>query len=121
MKLVALEAETLALRAFLSDEGARVASSVVAAVEVPRAARRYGREGEAARVLERVEQIRLEPEIVELAGQIEPVALGSLDAIHLASALFLADDLDAFVVYDRRLAAVAAGAGLSVAAPGEEA
>lgn len=41
----------------------------------------------------------------------------TLDALHLASALTLADQLDALVTYDHRLADAATAAGVSVAAP----
>lgn len=41
-----------------------------------------------------------------------------LDAIHLATAETLGEDLIAFVTYDRRLAAVARSRGLPVASPG---
>jgi predicted nucleic acid-binding protein len=62
--------------------------------------------------------IDLDPSIASRAGVIEPVALRSLDAIHLASALELGDELDAFVTYDARQADAARELGLSVVSPG---
>ena len=44
--------------------------------------------------------------------------LRSLDALHLASALLLGTDLDAFVAYDHRLLEAAAQAGLETYQPG---
>jgi predicted nucleic acid-binding protein len=44
--------------------------------------------------------------------------LRSLDAIHLASALSLGDDLGGFCCYDLRLRADAKDAGLNVLSPG---
>jgi hypothetical protein len=44
--------------------------------------------------------------------------LHSLDAIHLASALTIRDELSAFVAYDLRLGDAAAVAGLPVVRPG---
>ena len=41
----------------------------------------------------------------------------SLDAIHLATALRLGEQLTSFVTYDKRLADAAEGAGLSVDMP----
>jgi uncharacterized protein len=41
----------------------------------------------------------------------------SLDAVHLAMALHIRDQLTAFVAYDSRLADAARAAGLPVAAP----
>jgi len=46
-----------------------------------------------------------------------PAGLRSLDAIHLASALTLGDELDAFVTYDARQADAARAAGLTVESP----
>lgn len=50
------------------------------------------------------------------ALEVDP-ALRASDAIHLATAVLMGDDLDAFVCYDARLAAAAKQAGLAVAAP----
>lgn len=47
-----------------------------------------------------------------------PTTLRSLDAIHLAAALDIRDDLAAFVTYDRRLFEAARGVGLPVRSPG---
>jgi hypothetical protein len=44
-------------------------------------------------------------------------SLSSLDAIHLASALLIRDDLEAFVAYDDRLLESAAALGMPVASP----
>jgi predicted nucleic acid-binding protein len=41
----------------------------------------------------------------------------SLDAIHLATALRIVADLDAFVTYDRQLGRSAVAAGLRVESP----
>lgn len=82
-----------------------------------RAARRYRRELAAGRVLSGLSRIELTPEVVERAARVEPVSLSSLDAVHLASALVLADELDGFVTYDRRLAAAAEAAGLRSLSP----
>ncbi|MGW5232453.1 hypothetical protein ACWEQU_09170 [Streptomyces nodosus] len=44
--------------------------------------------------------------------------LRTLDAIHVASALSLRDDLTALVTYDRRMLETARGEGLPAHAPG---
>ncbi len=62
-------------------------------------------------------QIAVTPELLDRAGKVEPAHLRSLDAIHLASAAVLADELAAFVAYDERLTEAAARAGLPVARP----
>lgn len=47
----------------------------------------------------------------------DPPELRSLDAIHLATALDLADDLDGLVTYDERLARAANDVGIPTLAP----
>jgi predicted nucleic acid-binding protein len=44
--------------------------------------------------------------------------LRTVDALHLASAVLLGDDLAIFVAYDHRLTDAAQTAGLAVATPG---
>jgi uncharacterized protein len=46
-----------------------------------------------------------------------PPELRALDGIHLATAVGLAEDLEALITYDRRLRDAAAGAGLRVWTP----
>jgi predicted nucleic acid-binding protein len=77
---------------------------------------------QAADVLKSTVIIKLTPEMLERAADLEPSTLRSLDAIHLATALYLrsegAVEISHFVVYDRRLAAAARDLGFSVASPG---
>lgn len=47
-----------------------------------------------------------------------PGGMKTLDAIHVATAETLGEDLIAFITYDRRMAAVAESRGLPVASPG---
>ena len=56
-------------------------------------------------------------EDLDRAGELEPTAMSTLDAIHLATALALGAVLDAFVAYDEQLLAAAARHGLPAAAP----
>ncbi|MEC3981854.1 type II toxin-antitoxin system VapC family toxin [Amycolatopsis sp. H20-H5] len=58
-------------------------------------------------------------EVVSLSRRLNPHAVRSLDAIHLASALLL--DVDLLLTYDDRLADAGRGNGLRVAAPGRPA
>jgi predicted nucleic acid-binding protein len=68
-------------------------------------------------VLTPVTTISLDEHIAGVAAGLDPPALRSLDAIHLASALALGDALDGLVTYDSRLAEAAAGLGMAVLAP----
>lgn len=119
VKLVAREAETDALREYLAERPARV-SSALAKTEVLRALLPAGTEavqrGEA--VLGAIELIAVTPELLGSAARILPATIRSLDAIHLASASALEEDLESLVTYDKRMLEGARRAGLTVAAPG---
>ena len=71
----------------------------------------------AREVLSTLTTTRLTPAICDAAGRLDPPALRSLDALHLASALDLGDDLEALVSYDERQAQGARALGLRVVAP----
>jgi uncharacterized protein len=116
VKLVAEEEESKALRDALGV--AIVTSCNLARTEVMRAARLKDRSvvARAREVLARVDLIQLDDELLDLAGELE-APLRSLDAIHLAAALELGDELDALVTYDARMARAAESHGLRVAAP----
>jgi len=121
VKLVLSEPESAALSRFLKGRG-RTLTSRLATVEVSRAVvRSAGKSPQQASVLaslwERVDIAELDPRISVVAAGLEPVGLRSLDAIHLASALAIVDELDAFITYDVRLADAARAHGLTVLAP----
>jgi len=120
VKVVAREAETPALLSLL-EARPEVASSALAQVEVLRAVRRAGgrkRDLDRAReVLSRVVLIAVDDSILEAAATLDPAALRSLDAIHLATALELRPESQAIVSYDDRLNAAAEAIGIPVLAP----
>lgn len=120
MKLVVAEGETRALVEYLAD--AELAVSEVALVEVPRAAHLKTGAPETIRhaeeLLRRFFVIALDDDMCAEAARARPAELRSLDAIHLASALRIRDQIEAAVVYDRRLGQAARQAGLRVTAPG---
>jgi predicted nucleic acid-binding protein len=74
-------------------------------------------EGQVEAVEAGIHFIELDEAIARAAGAAVPPSLRSLDAIHLASALSVSDELDALVTYDQRLADAARAAGLSVIQP----
>jgi predicted nucleic acid-binding protein len=51
------------------------------------------------------------------AGLLDPPGMRTLDALHLAVALSLGDDLDGIVTYDARMGDAARCHGLEVVAP----
>jgi len=99
-------------------ESERVLCSRVGIVEMRRAARR--REHDPVHldtIAASVEVIELDTIVGRRAAMLLPTSLRSLDAIHLASALVIAAEVDAFVTYDVRLAEAAREAGLPVVVP----
>jgi predicted nucleic acid-binding protein len=71
----------------------------------------------ARQALARVDLVRVSERILDAAAVLPPVELRSLDAIHLATADVLGDEVGTFVTYDDRLAEAAASRGLRVAQP----
>lgn len=118
-KLVVAEAETPALRAWLAGDDRMPVSCDLARTELLRVVRRVapGRAVRARAVLEAITLIELTTSVCEEAGRLEPPALRSLDALHLAAALSLGDDLEGLVTYDERQAQAASALGVPVVAP----
>jgi predicted nucleic acid-binding protein len=122
MKLVRLESETTALRDCLAARPEEpVVSSELGRVEVLRAARRIGGRAlaEARAVVGDIDLIPLDRAVQDLASDIGHPLLRTLDALHLASAILLSDELTAFIAYDQRLTSAAQAAGLAVTTPGQ--
>lgn len=118
VKLAVAEPESAALRRTLRRQPLRVCSAL-ARTEVSRALLPFGEDalarGEA--VLRRIEVVRINDRVLRLAGRLEPAALLSLDAIHLATARLLDDDLKWLVTYDERMAESARLLGMTVRMP----
>jgi uncharacterized protein len=118
VKLAVAEPESAALRRYLRRRRPLVSSGLATAevaralLPVGEAAVRRGHE-----VLARLELIRISGRILGAAGALLPAELRTLDAIHLATALQLGEDLARIVTYDERLRAVAIATGCSVVAP----
>jgi uncharacterized protein len=55
--------------------------------------------------------------VFEEAGRLDPTILRSLDALHLAAALSLGDDLETLVAYDDRLVQAAHVTGIRTTSP----
>jgi predicted nucleic acid-binding protein len=130
VKLVLSEPESAALSDWIATRADRLAS-VIAAIEVRRSVRRAevtrsGAAGERERemlrtraeaVLGSVSLVAIDDAIVTDAGALSPPDLRALDAIHLATALRVAE-LDGLVTYDIRLSDAATARGLNVFHPG---
>jgi predicted nucleic acid-binding protein len=118
VKLVIAEPESQALRRYLRNEPQR-ASCTLARVEVLRAVRSHGAKAtaRARQVLRRVDMIQLDDDLLDDAATLDAAVLRSLDAIHLAAARTLGDELTAVVTYDGRMTSAADVLGLVVEAP----
>lgn len=125
------ERESEALERWLFERPER-ASSVLARVEVARVARRFAAQlgdagerarrerellGKAADVLAAVSLVTVDERILDRSVGIDPPALASADAVHVATALTL-EELDGLVTYDARMRGAAEAAGLTVYTPG---
>jgi uncharacterized protein len=119
VKLIVAEPESLALRGEIARWPQRASSTLLRA-ETIRALRRSGNTGQvpvARRLLRAVSMIRIDEPLLDRAADLEPGELRTLDAIHLASALQIGQDLGVMIAYDARLTAAAQAYGLAVASP----
>ena len=121
VKLVAPEPESERLAEHLADPTDHAVCSALGIVEVTRAVARTGlAEKATARVravLAAVDLRSIDRGIIAAAADLAPSNLRTLDAIHLATALELGDEIAEFVVYDARLLEAAAGHGIATVSP----
>lgn len=120
VKLAVTEPESAALADWLRDSSQllRVSSPLVR-VEVPRAVWRAdpGSLPQAYTIVRRLREIRMTEAVLTRAAGVRPNVLRTLDAIHVASAMSVRDNLTALVSYDKRMLAAAQDAGLPTASP----
>jgi predicted nucleic acid-binding protein len=119
VKLFKAERETDAFRTALADWPVQVASELIR-VEAICTARRLGGEDVLQRAnvaLERLSLIPISQEIIELATGAHTPPLRAMDAIHLATALTMREDLGVVFVYDDDLHAAARAHQLNPLAP----
>jgi predicted nucleic acid-binding protein len=119
VKLVVEEPESVPLRELLARDSDQLASAIVE-VEVVRAVRRAIPElvVQAQRVVSQISVVEPTEAIRARAALLDPVKLRSLDALHLATALEIGDELDGLVTYDQQMSAAGESLGLAVFAPG---
>ena len=117
LKLITAEDESAAMRRwFLSHDS--VWSSQLLHTEALRAGARLGIGADVIEIaLETVSLVLPSVATFFVAGQLRPTSLRSLDALHLATAMEIGDDLEGVVAYDERLTDAARAASLVVLAP----
>jgi predicted nucleic acid-binding protein len=120
VKLVQMENESRALLARLSTSPDHFVTSTLAKIEVTRAVFEGGPEALelVRRHFLRIDQIVIDAAIVESASTVAPGRkMRTLDALHLATALLVGDELRSVITYDVRMADAARGLGLAVESP----
>jgi uncharacterized protein len=120
IKLLVEESHSKAFAAFYdSHSDAEWVSSALLRVELMRAVTRSAPVllPAARELLQVFSYIAIDDEIIDAAMNEPDRMLGSLDAIHLATARLLGPDLDGLVSYDDRLSRAAQDAGLALISP----
>ena len=119
VKLFKPERETEAFRAALADWPVQVASELIRNEAICTARRLGGAEvlQRAQAAVELINLIPITPEIIELATDAYEPPLRAMDAIHLATAIAMREDLGAMLVYDGDLHAAARARALNPIAP----
>jgi uncharacterized protein len=115
VKLPLQEAGERALRKELAKWDGYVSSALLG-IEAIRACSRYGERyaSDARSWLHGVCLLPIADVVQDEATSLKPAGLRSLDAIHLATALNVREDIGAFFTYDERLAKAAIAHGLPV-------
>ena len=119
VRLVVDESGSRVLRSWIDREDPDFVSSDLLRVELLRACRRHSPDAVAAAraCLDAVSLVPLTTELCQRASEIDPSVMRSLDALHLASALALGDELRGVLTYDERLADGCRAYGLPVLSP----
>lgn len=120
VKLFKQESESTPLATFLSGHETLTSAEIIV-VEALCTARRLGGQemiDKAGEEASRLELIPLSTTVRDRAVAPFARVLRSLDAIHAASAVSVAEGLDVAVVYDIDLAAALSSEGISVTSPG---
>ena len=118
LKLVVDEHASAAMRTWIATNPDVITCDLLR-TEALRATRRLTPETveRAREALAKIAIGRVTIDCFERAGELDPGLLRSLDAVHLAWALALGDDLEGIVTYDERLASAARNYGVRVLAP----
>ena len=119
LKLAFTEPESVQLREWLTQDQPVLVGSDLVRTETIRAVRRTFPEQleRALTTLGLLNLLRVTPTAFRRASDLGPESLRSLDALHLASALELGEDLEGMITYDSRLTVACARHGVRVVAP----
>ena len=121
VKLIRTEAESDALRQWASQR--HLVSSALLRTEARRAVADEGSavRHQCERLLANTDLLELTSAMLDAAGRLPGRNLRTLDAIYLACAQQIGDDLGGLVSYDARQIAVAEALGIATVSPGKSA
>jgi hypothetical protein len=117
LKLITVEDESQAMRSWFRSHNS-IWSSHLLHTEALRAGARLGISNDIIEdALDTVSLILPSSATFFDAGRLPPATLRSLDALHLAAAMEIGDDLEGMVAYDGRLIEAARAASIEVFSP----
>lgn len=119
LKLVVEEDHSAALRRWAEANEESLFSSDLMRVEALRSARRHSSSALAATRghLDAIALVTVTRAAYDMAAELDPAILRTLDALHLSVALGVGNELEGIVTYDDRLASASALFGVTVARP----
>lgn len=120
LKSVLSEPQSAALNAYLTaTDSPEFISSALLTVEARRSVLRNDptKVPRTDLALLRVEQIEVSGVVLETASRLPDPLLRTPDAIHVATALLIHENVDVLISYDQRMLAAAAAHGLPTASP----
>lgn len=119
LKLVVAEADSGALRTWVERINEDLVASDLLRAEALRAARRHSPAAlaQARILLDGLTLVAVSTDICERAAELDPSILRTLDALHLATALTLGDQLRCVLTYEDRLTSACTAHGIPVIAP----
>jgi len=117
-KLVIDEPESPSLLTVV--QGRSLMTSRVAVVEVSKAVSRSNPAADPSKIISLLTLLELGADVASVAATTGGPGLRALDAIHVATALLVGAELEAFITYDTRQSEAASAAGLHVIAPGAD-
>lgn len=120
-KLISNESGSQALRTWWEESKPTAVSSDLLRVELlGNIAAKHPHLLQVAEMLIRqVNLVPIRPELLRSATDLVATGLGTLDAIHLATALSAGDEIKTFLTYDLRLSEAAEQSGLQSPKPGQ--
>ena len=119
VKLLVEEEGSPELAAWVAEHGEQAFSSDLLRTELLRVTRRVAPHlmVQARAILDALVIVTTSTEVCERAAMLEPRVRRSLDALHLATALEVGDELQALITYDRNMSRGAENLGIKVLKP----